>query len=173
MQPAASPGGCLPPSPCLQSAPSDLAAYGVKERLLARWREVAGPSAAAAAAGSGAAGAAGAEQGAGAAGAGEGAAGDFVSAQQRALFALLSCYSDLLLPCRPYPTAAGRWGISGWQFGAGRGELQSLKLGRHVGEGGATAAALARSLPAFSSSCTALHQHQAVPRPQRPASACP
>ncbi|KAL4445727.1 hypothetical protein ABPG77_008926 [Micractinium sp. CCAP 211/92] len=91
-----------------QSAPSDLAAYGVKERLLARWREVASPSAtaAAAAAAADAAGASGSGQGKGAAGAAEGPAGDFVSAQQRALFALLSCYSDLLLPCRPYPTAA-------------------------------------------------------------------
>ncbi|KAL4425892.1 hypothetical protein ABPG75_009908 [Micractinium tetrahymenae] len=88
-----------------QSAPGDLAAYGVKERLLARWREVAGPSAAAAAAGGAAAGAGGGKQEAGAAAA-AGPDGDFASAQQRALFALLSCYSDLLLPCRPYPTAA-------------------------------------------------------------------
>lgn len=36
-----------------------------------------------------------------------------MSAQQQALFSLLSTYSDLLLPCRPYPTAAGGWAGGG------------------------------------------------------------
>lgn len=73
-----------------QAAPADLAAYGVKERLATRWREVAGPQAAAAGG-----------SGSGGASAGK---GDFVSGRQRALFALLSSYSDLLLPVRPYPS---------------------------------------------------------------------
>jgi len=37
--------------------------------------------------------------------------GDFVDSQQRALFALLNCYSDMLLPCRHYPTAEGGWEV--------------------------------------------------------------
>lgn len=104
-----------PPS-CPQSAPGDLAAYGVKERLLARWREVARASATGGAAG----GAGDGQQGAAAApGVAAGPDGDFASPQQRALFALLSCYADLLLPCRPYPTAAGAHGpcptlVGGW-----------------------------------------------------------
>lgn len=63
----------------------------MKERLAGRWREVAGPAAGAGAADGGPA--------------GGGGDGDFVSAQQRALFALLSCYCDLLLPCRAYPSS--------------------------------------------------------------------
>ena len=82
----AAPGTRLP-----QAAPADLAAYGVKERLATRWREVAGPAAAA-------------PGGGGSAGAGAaGAEGDCVSGRPRALFALRSSYCDLLLPVRPYP----------------------------------------------------------------------
>eukprot|EP00887_Chlorella_sp_A99_P004809 scaffold4.g4809.t1 len=73
----------------LQQAPDQLAAYGVKERLASRWRDVA-------------LGHAGGVAGGGA----REAEGDFVCGQQRALFALLSSYADLLLPCRPYPTDA-------------------------------------------------------------------
>lgn len=95
------------PPALLQSAPSDLAAYGVKERLVGRWREVAAPSPAAAANGA-ANGAGGGSGKGGKKGSGKGgrsSCGDFVSEEQRALFALLNCYSDMLLPCRPYPAS--------------------------------------------------------------------
>ncbi|PRW59313.1 U3 small nucleolar RNA-associated 25 [Chlorella sorokiniana] len=95
-----------------QAAPSDLAAYGVKERLIGRWREVAGPPPGAAANGAASASAGGSGKGSRkscskdvGSSSGGGACGDFVSGQQRALFALLSCYPDLLLPCRPYPAS--------------------------------------------------------------------
>ncbi|GFR41586.1 hypothetical protein Agub_g2307, partial [Astrephomene gubernaculifera] len=77
----------------LPAAPATLPAYGVKERLITRWREVRQEDAAAAAAGT------------------SGAAvnqpeGDFSTAQQRSLFSLLNAYVDVHLPARPYPTSA-------------------------------------------------------------------
>lgn len=89
----------------------------MKERLAGRWREVAGPSPAAAngaiASGAGGSGKSGAK-GSGKGGSGSGAScGDFVSEQQRALFALLNCYADLLLPCRAYPASKDPGGGGG------------------------------------------------------------
>lgn len=82
----ASPGAALP------AAPAELAAYGVKERLASRWREVHAAEHAPAAE--------------------AGAAGDFSSGAQRALFALANSYADVLLPCRQYPTEIGT--ADGW-----------------------------------------------------------
>ena len=62
------------------SIPSQLREYGVKERLVSLWRDVHG------------------------AGAFEKKESDFVSSHQRAFFALLSSYVDILHPNRPYPT---------------------------------------------------------------------
>ncbi|GBF92110.1 hypothetical protein Rsub_04457 [Raphidocelis subcapitata] len=100
----------------LPAAPSGLAEYGVKERLRARWEEVhqedarraasgalASTSAAAAADGA----AARKKRRAGGAAAGAAArCGDFDSAQQRGLFALLNSYCDVLHACKPYPQDA-------------------------------------------------------------------
>ena len=95
------PPKCPTPHTPLAQAPAQLAAYGVKERVANRWREVVlaqpqqqQPQQRQQAANGRAASTAGPQ-------------GEFVNAQQRALFALLSSYSDLLLPCRPYPTDTG------------------------------------------------------------------
>ncbi|KAK9823260.1 hypothetical protein WJX72_001434 [[Myrmecia] bisecta] len=74
----------------LPKAPPRLADYGVKERLIARWHEVAQEDAASRAA-------AGAQPGTGQ------PVGDFVNAQQRALFSICSSYKDVFLPAREYP----------------------------------------------------------------------
>ena len=122
-------------TPLPQSAPSDLAAYGVKERLVGRWREVAGPSPGAAneaaggsdgsSKGSGKATGKGSAKDSGGKGSGKdgsaGGCGDFVSEQQRALFALLSCYSDMLRPCRPYPASKEPGGALVVMLDGGRG----------------------------------------------------
>lgn len=92
----------------LPSAPSQLAAYGVKDRLAARWREAAlDPAQQQQQQEANGQGSSRQQQRqAGGAGCKDRARGDFASPRQRALFALLSSYSDLLLPCRPYPTEA-------------------------------------------------------------------
>ncbi|GIL79277.1 hypothetical protein Vretimale_16454 [Volvox reticuliferus] len=94
----------------LPPAPNTLPEYGVKERLVSRWREVrqedkARTAAAAAAAvvghSSGAVSASDAPSGKRALD-----EGDFCSQQQRSWFALLNSYVDVHLPGRPYPTDA-------------------------------------------------------------------
>ena len=71
-----------------------MAAYGVRERLRTRWAEVH----------------AGGERG--------GAPfpalrdGDFAGARQRAVFAVLNSYRDVLLPAYPYPTRCARSRLS-------------------------------------------------------------
>ena len=73
----------------MAQAPDRLAAYGVKERLRARWVEAH----------------------AGERGGAQFPAlrdGDFAGARQRVLFAVLNSYRDVLLPAYPYPTKCAR-----------------------------------------------------------------
>ncbi|GIL58206.1 hypothetical protein Vafri_13325 [Volvox africanus] len=97
----------------LPPAPNGLPEYGVKERLVSRWREVrqedkARGAAAAAAAAAAAGNSSSVVASAGGAAPGGRAldGGDFCSPQQRSLFALLNSYADVHLPGRPYPTDA-------------------------------------------------------------------
>ncbi|GLC42263.1 hypothetical protein PLESTM_001310300 [Pleodorina starrii] len=96
----------------LPTAPANLREYGVKERLVARWREVRQEDEARVAAGASTSGAAAASASAVNGGAAAAASSsrpavpDFRSPQQRSLFALLNTYADVHLPYRPYPTDA-------------------------------------------------------------------
>ncbi|KAG2500344.1 hypothetical protein HYH03_001919 [Edaphochlamys debaryana] len=84
----------------LPAAPPTLPEYGVKERLITRWREVRKEEAAASAS-------APAPAPASTSDAGTDDNGDFANPQQRSLFALLNSYADVHLPARPYPTDPG------------------------------------------------------------------